>query len=68
MQQNGNNKQKNFNKFTEKNYCKSRPCKNGGICVNYATRHKCMCKNDYIGNNCEREYFCYYIHLFLFYL
>ena len=45
-----------FNDFTEQDYCKSRPCKNGGDCINTAVAHRCSCKNDYIGNNCDREY------------
>ena len=41
--------------FTEQDYCKSRPCKNGGDCINTASGHTCNCKNGYVGNNCDRE-------------
>ena len=41
----------------------SSPCKNGGECKNTASGHRCSCKNDYIGNNCDREFYCYNVHV-----
>ena len=54
QQYNGDNR--NLIDMTERDYCKSNPCKNGGVCNNTATGHTCSCTNDFIGYNCDREY------------
>ena len=54
MQKNGDNC--DVIDLTERDYCKSSPCENEGVCNNTATGHTCSCKNVYIGYNCDREY------------
>ncbi|RWS32013.1 hypothetical protein B4U80_09028, partial [Leptotrombidium deliense] len=38
---------------TEINLCFSSPCKNGGTCVRKESGYVCLCKQDFVGINCE---------------
>ncbi len=35
------------------NPCFSNACKNQGYCENYGNDYKCICKENFTGNNCE---------------
>lgn len=39
----------------DKDYCKSNPCKNGGICYNLVNGYRCHCSKGHIGGQCNRE-------------
>ncbi|KAI8502373.1 hypothetical protein Bbelb_199610 [Branchiostoma belcheri] len=34
--------------------CASNPCQNGGACVDGDYTYRCVCKQDFVGRNCER--------------
>ena len=38
---------------TEKNFCESQPCLNGGNCEISADGYKCHCDSGFIGDKCE---------------
>ncbi|RWS15474.1 hypothetical protein B4U79_12965 [Dinothrombium tinctorium] len=45
-----------FHKYecdTEINLCFSSPCKNGGTCVRKESGYVCLCKQGFVGTNCE---------------
>ena len=37
------------------NLCNSNPCSNNGKCENYDSFYKCICANNFTGNNCENK-------------
>ena len=38
--------------------CASRPCVNGGTCINDKNGYSCACPFNYAGKNCERVQLC----------
>lgn len=43
-----------FNVFVlDNDYCKPKPCKNGGLCVDITTTYRCDCVAGFAGADCE---------------
>ncbi|XP_062865802.1 coagulation factor VII [Trichomycterus rosablanca] len=41
--------------YTEVDYCKSEPCKNGATCVTQVKTYICICPPEFQGLNCDKE-------------
>ncbi|XP_056277825.1 protein crumbs homolog 1-like isoform X2 [Pseudoliparis swirei] len=45
--------------------CASDPCLNGGFCLNYVNRFKCVCDMDHSGIHCQLDVSDFYLYLVL---
>ena len=41
--------------WTNQDPCQSRPCQNGGECLQVGDSYKCMCTSNFEGKNCEQK-------------
>ena len=39
--------------FADENECNSNPCRNGATCANGMKQYVCLCRDDFVGRNCE---------------